>query len=278
MLAMSTARRPAEPTPTPHQGIGARFFCRLGSAVRSAVAGGIALARSRRPSTAPHPNRTPPAAKKPRTPRPSGAATPTRSARRGWIAGWLGRLPVPSRPRAALPDDDAPYTPETHPGFAPEVCELLNTPIEDCDPNELYIVLAVFARCLAESLPPELGMDAQALFGRLWGRFAPPQAEATPEAPASEPPSPAPATPDAPPASPPIQAQAPASSDDTALPADMLPAVLPAASAFHRRRPFSAAIRSRRHRPPERIRPRRPKARPALPARRLCYAACAGPP
>ena len=244
MCPMPTAPHPAEPTLSPHQGVGARFFRRLGSAVRSAVTGGIALARGRRSSTAPHPNRNPPAPRKPRAPRAPTAATSVRAARRGWIAGWFGlagRLPLPSRrPPAAFPDDNAPYTPETHPGFSPEVCELLNTPVEDCDPNELHIVLAVFAQHLAESLPPELGMDAKALFGRLWGRLGAPQAEAWPDdAPAGEPPSPAPTTPEhaAPDAPPPIPAQQPAPADE-AVPqaAGVRPAVPETASAFRRRR------------------------------------------
>ena len=297
---MRTAPHPVEPTSSPHQGVGARFFRRLGGAVRDALAGGIARATGRRRSITARPSRNPPAPeaqaapspRRSRAPHPRRAAAPALPARPGWIARCFGladRLPWLLR-RATSPDDDtAPFTPETHPGFSPEVCDFLNTPVAECDPNELYLALCVLAQCLAESLPPELGMDAKALFSTLWDRLGPPQAEAGPDTPADAPHPPAAAAPE--PAELDAQAPSPQSQAQGSEPADGTPAtaaprttparVSLAGSGFRgSRSPSDGGPSFRRRRSPvERRRPRLRRAPlQALPLRRLCYAACAGPP
>lgn len=193
---MSNAPRPAEPNASPHQGVGARIFRRIGGAVRNAIAG-----RPGRPPAS-RPSRTPPTqdprspAKRPRTPRqPRTTALVPRPARPGWFARWFGgKRPRPESPaRGRRSDRDiGVFTPETHPGFAPEVCELLNTPVEECDPELLCLVFAVFARHLADSLPPELGLDAQALFSTLCDRLGPLPPELRPDAAPADPTPPVP--------------------------------------------------------------------------------------
>ena len=49
------------------------------------------------------------------------------------------------------------------------------------DPILLRLTLVVFAQHLAESLPPELGMDAKALFSTLWDRLGFPLDQAMPD-------------------------------------------------------------------------------------------------
>ena len=63
-------------------------------------------------------------------------------------------------------------TPEAYPGLSPEACAILNTPLEECDPDVLRLVLCALAHHLADVLPPELGMtDGKAVFSALWGRL-----------------------------------------------------------------------------------------------------------
>ena len=119
-----------------------------------------------------------------RRPRPGGRARrpgrapppvpPPRPARPGWLARWFGR----NRRQPALlgrppfPDsDDAPFTPQAYPGLSPEACAILNTPVEDCDPEILRLLLAVLARHIADSMRPELGLDAETLFSTLCDRL-----------------------------------------------------------------------------------------------------------
>lgn len=144
----------------------------------------------RLPSPKPAITRGPEAPRPPRVPRrrsPAPSAPPTRP---GWIARWFGRKPrqpTPSRRRRGRNSENAPFSPETHPGFPPEVCALLNTPVEECDPDLLRLILAALAKHIAESLPPELGMtDAQAVFARLWGRLGGVQPESAPDSAAAE--------------------------------------------------------------------------------------------
>ena len=177
---MCNAPHPAEPASQTHQGVGARFFRRFGGAVRQAIAGGIALAGGRRGQAAPQAGRNPAAPQNPapssrprRTRRPHAAAPPAQPIRPGWFARWFGRhRHQPLDQGCFRGSDSGLFTPETHPGFSPDVCALLNTPIEECDPDLLCLVLAVFAGHLAGNLPPELGMtDAKAVFATLCGRF-----------------------------------------------------------------------------------------------------------
>ena len=178
-----------------HQGVGARFVSRIGGALRNAFAGLTRPRRQRRPA-APPPNAGQPAARDPenspapprrrRAPRPSPTPPPAPSPRPGWIASWFGlrRNPPAASRHQAVPDShDGPITPEAYPHLTPEVCALLNTPVAECDPELLRLTLAVFVRHLAESLPPELGQDAQALFATFWDRLGAPLSQEAADAP-----------------------------------------------------------------------------------------------
>ena len=224
---MPNAPSPAGLFPQLHQGVGARVLHRFGGALRNVIAGGIALTGRLRGPAAPQPSRTPPSPRNPapasqrspapRRPRTAPPAPSPRPARTGWLARWFGRtrLRPASLARLALPDSDhARFTPEAYPHLSPEVCEFLNTPVKDCDPDLLGLVLHMLAQHITETMPPELGLDARALFSTLCDRLAPPPDETWPDAPADDAPSPAPAAPeqgepDAPAAPPsPIQPQA----------------------------------------------------------------------
>ena len=176
---MPAASPPAGLPSQTHKAGGARALSRFRGAVRRVVAGSIALTgRLRRPA-APKPRHTAPAPREMSAPssprrrpalRRSRAAAPVPQpapARPGWLARWFGPHRRSSAPPARPPfadSNDTPFTPESCPGLSPEVCRLLNTPVEDCNPEDLRLVLAVFARHLAETVPPALGLDAEALF------------------------------------------------------------------------------------------------------------------
>lgn len=274
------------------QGVGARFVRRAGSVLRSAFAG-ITRRRGRRRSAAPPQDASQtaaPARKSPtpterqRAPRRSRSVPPAGSSRPGWFARWFARGRSKSRlaRRPAFLDiDDAPFTPEAHPGFTQEVCDLLNTPVDDLDPVLLGLTLAVFAQHLAESLPPELGMDARGLFSTLWDRLGGPLARhasnLAEEGLADETPAnPTDAAPDAPPFRP-DEAQSATSPESAATAAGAGLEIAPASVVM-------AKPRIRRGRPPRRgccsRLPRgSPHRQPFLPPSwRLHYAACAGPP
>ena len=277
-----------------------------GSAVRSVIAGGIAIAGRLRRSAAPEPRRTPPAPRDPAAspaprrprvpPRPRAAAAVAPPRRPGWLARWFG----PRRRQQAAPDrapppdrDDAPFTPQAYPGLSPEACALFNTPVEDCDPAILRVVLAVLARHIADRMGPVLGQDAETLFAALCDRLSTVPGDAGPDAapaaaavPARA--TPAEAAPD-PAATAPAQADQADQADATAAGAAVMRETTPDAAALtgpvrrrsllhdagrplpYRSRPLPYRRRSRLHRG---VRHRRQR----LPSRRLCYAACAGPP
>ena len=281
----------------PHQGVAARFFRRFGGAVRGAIAG-ISRAGSPRRPAEPPPRLTSatvqdpgPAthARRPPAPRRPRATPPAPPARPGWIARWFGltpRKPALSRRRTFPDRDDAPFTPETHPGLSPEACAFFNTPVEDCDPELLRLLLTVLAQQLADVLPPELGMtDAQAVFDTLWGRLAGPLGDTGPDAEPAGQPEDAPASPtDAAPVSPPATLpEAPAAAIPDGMAIAAASAITPDIAGLpkpSRRR--SQSFRRGCRRPFRRGRTRLPRGLrngpPSLPPRRLCYAACAGPP
>ena len=60
---------------------------------------------------------------------------------------------------------------------------MLNTPVEDCDPEMLRLVLAALARHIADTMSADLGMDAEALFSTLCGRLGTLPGEARPDVP-----------------------------------------------------------------------------------------------
>ena len=293
---MPNAPHPAEPTPKPHQGVGARFLHRLGGAVRGVIAGGIALAASRRRPAAPQPRPTtsppadpakPPRPRQPRAPRRPRTAEPAVAPTRpGWIARWFGRnrhhgasFSAPQSPDSG----NGRFTPEAYPHLTPAVCDFLNTPVEECDPDILHLTLTLFARHLAESLPPELGLNAEALFSTLLDRLGSEAGTAQPDAPPPEAPAPDDATHPAPVP----QAERTDPADDTtaavvatgttpdaAFPAG--PAVRGNPPPFDRGRPFRRRPLAHRCRSPDRR--GLPGAPHHPPPRRLYYAACAGPP
>ena len=137
-------------------------------------------------------------------------------------------------------------------------------------------------------MPPELGMDAEALFSTLWGRLGATPGEAGPDAPSAEAPPQAPAAaPDAGPGAPPVTLLQPGGTVAFDV-AGAAPSVVhaptpdtgcPMAPVYRRRRSLSVGSRSLRHR-------RRSGFRRGFPGRvqflqpppRFCYAACAGPP
>lgn len=278
---MPTAPIPAALSSKNPQGVRARIFRRFGGAIRSAIAGGIALTGHLRHPPARRPGRTSPAPqdkapskpRRQRAPRQPSAATPdaspARPARIGWLARWFGpsRRPPARLSRKPRPDRGNPFSPESYP-LNSEVRAFLNTRVEDCDPDLLRLVLAALARHIADSLPPELGTDVQALFATLCGRLG-----AMPEL----------AGPDVPPV-PAQDAEPDAAPEPNAEPQATPGAASPTGAGFRRVRPSPGRSLSFRHRHRSRdchhARMRRlPRDAPQRPpSRRLCYAACAGPP
>jgi len=268
--------------------------------VRSVIAGGITLAGGLRRPAAPQSGRNPPAPRdlaappspsRPRRKRAAAPVPPPRPARPGWLARWFG----PNRPRHASParppfhnGDDTPFTPEAYPGLSPEACAIFNTPVEKCDPDILRLVLAALALHIANSMPPELGMtDAKAMFSTLWGHLGIVPGEAMPDARPAEEPAPAPAAPkDAGPDAPLLQAQRTEPTDDAIAARETPPdAASPTGPVFRPDRSLFDRSRSFRHRRRSFVLRCRARFRRSLPGwlqrpppRRLCYAACAGPP
>jgi len=225
-------------------GVGARLLRRLGGTVCNAVAGGLSLAGVLRRPAAPqsglgHPvgrntAACPVPGKPPRPRRPYTAplappAQQSRPARPGWLARILGRSParpVPASQTPFLDDPDAPFTPETYPGLSQEFCAILNTPLEELDPEILRRLVAAFAATVARAMPPNAAMpDAASLFSTVWDRLAGVLDAATPDAPPTDaPPTDAPSA-DAPPAdAPPADAPPADAPPPDAPPADALPA------------------------------------------------------
>ena len=187
-----------------HAGIGARLIRRIGGAVRNAIAGRLVLAGVlRRPTASPscigrtvagnadaRPASGPTHAT--RRPRATKTVPPSSPARSACLARLLFR-----RRRAAWPippllrdDNDAPFTPEECPGLSPELCTILNTPLEEIDPDTLRVLLAAFARTITDIMPPAAGMmDAHKLFSALYDRFATALDAAMPDAPPQEAPA-----------------------------------------------------------------------------------------
>ena len=296
---MPVALLPAGLPSQPHQGGPASFLTRFTRAVRSAITAG--LARSTRQNT-PKPRTTPPKPSDPaapRAPRRASPATPAPAqqapARPGWFARWFRRTPQPApEARASRPRRNCePFTAQTHPGLRPEVLAFLNTPVAQCDPMLVRIVLSVIAKQAAANMAGQPGSDAQALFEKMWARLAPALDQQAPDAPPAGQPQQAPAAvaepaADAPPAA--ETAEMPAEPADEPAPeaaAPEVPRQTPRpAPAFHRRRTRPARLRPRRRRQPAprcyfhsptRRSPKRATHQPP-PVRRLCYAACAGPP
>ena len=188
--------RTSHPASQSPQGIGARLVRRLGGAVRNALAGGLALAGAlRRPSASQSGFGLPEARNAHARPAPERARTPCRArtappippsqpASAGQGAPCHGRRPPELSSRPLFPAGDVPFTPETVPGLGPELCAVLNTPLQDLDPKILRILLASLAQTIAPSMPPAAGMmDAHSIFLSLWSRLAGALDAAAPDAP-----------------------------------------------------------------------------------------------
>jgi hypothetical protein len=179
-IALQTAGLPSQS----HQGIGARLVRRLGGAVRSAIVTGVTLACTLRRPAVSQTNRDHAAAQNPEAPAPS-------------------RMPVPRRPRTALPGSSllppwlaplltrrhrgsasisrpaflnqgaAPFTPEACPQLSPKACAILNTPLRDCDPKTLELLFSAFAQHLSDLMSPEADItDLASTLPNLWHRLS----------------------------------------------------------------------------------------------------------
>ena len=213
-------------------------------------------------------------------------------ARGGWFARWFGRKPPqpgapagpdkPARQPRARRKKDPLFSPETHPGLTAEDCEFLNTPLGKCDPEKLRVLADALSQQIAAAMGPALGMDADALFATFCERLFLTPGDAAPDAPPAEP---------------------PCTSEDAAEPAShgLKPAIDAVTAAALEAASGSAAVSGPADRQSWRVRHGRPplrfrlvefsrhgrthftqRLRAALhrlpPPRRLCYAACAGPP
>jgi hypothetical protein len=233
------------------------------------------------------------------------------------LAARRHRRPSAATRPAFLNRADAPFTPEAYPQLSPKACAVLNTPRKDCDPKTLELVVSAFTQHINQVMSPEAGITVPAgTLPNLWHRIstalpdtnddtslpATPQAvpatpaDAVPDAPVASPHPPTPPTgltaKDAPCASAGI-VSGPTASDQRAdatitdtAPKPPPDITAPSGPVVHRSRSFRSDTQSFAHRRPRHVRSRAfVHARgvgDALqcqpPPRRLCYAACTGPP
>jgi len=308
-IALHTPGRAAQS----HQGVGARLVRRLGGAVRSAIVSGITLVGALRRPAASQTSRDHAAAQHPETPPPKRVPLPRRP--RAALPAplplppWLAPLLARRRRRPACPNQgDAPFTPEAFPQLSPKACAVLNTPLKDCDPKTLELLVSTFTQYINQVMSPEAGiMDPQATLPNLWHRLSTALADTNldtslPATPGAVPATPADEVPDAPvtpphPSAPPIGPTMPSAKDaprlspvplsgppvsdppadatiTTAAPKTPPDIAAPSAPGRHaslrwRRRPFCRAFFLRSLRDGSQCLP---------PPWRLYYAACTGPP
>ena len=315
---MPTALHIAGLASQPHQGVGARLVRRLGGAVRSVIVRGIALAGTlRRPATPQDPQPPAPRrVRQPRPALPATLLPPPLLAH--LLAARRHRHPATASRHAFLNQGDTPFTPEAYPQLSPKACAVLNTPLKDCDPKTLELVFSAFTQHINQIISPEAGiMDPAVFFPNLWHRLSTALAETKADASLSTtaeavPPTPADTVRDAPlmPPHPPVQApptgptrlwtndaprlapvplSGPTASDHPAAvaPKTQPDIAAPSGPVGHRSRPFrygtqSFARRRRRHvrrcRAFVHARGVRDGLQCVPPPRRLCHAACTGPP
>ena len=167
------------------QGVGARLVRRLGGAVRSAIISGIILAGARRRPAVPQTSRDRPAAqdpeapsapsrvharRRPRTALPAPLSLPPLLAR--LLARRHCRPAAASRP-AYLNRADTPFTPEAFPQLSPKACAVLNTPVKDCDPKTLELLVSALVQHINQVMSPEARItDPAARFPDLWHRIS----------------------------------------------------------------------------------------------------------
>jgi hypothetical protein len=140
-------------TTPPRKGIGARIVRRLGR--MGAVLHGVVAGRLRRRPSRPDRDFSPDADS-------STAARPAHAPRRA------------RRTAFAVPDRhaDLAFTKELFPDLTPGAREFLNTPLEECDPAMLGLVLEALAGAIAGVMTPQEGMrDARDVFLALNSRL-----------------------------------------------------------------------------------------------------------
>ena len=171
MFAMCSPRPPLLAWPTnPARGSGRASpagFSRLGAALRSVVAG-----RPHRPPSGPD-SRTAPNADSLPVARPASAPRQPGRARKGGLARLFRRRPMAAVPEQYREPPDLQFTAEAFPALSPEARAFFNTPLEDCDPAMLGVVLGALAELITGSMTPREGMqDAQDVFLALSSRMA----------------------------------------------------------------------------------------------------------
>jgi hypothetical protein len=160
----------------PRKGFGARVasgFSRVGTALQSAVASGL-----RRSKCDPD-RRTTPDADKPAAARQAHAPRPPSRTRTGVLARlFRRRRTVAVRPEQSHELSDSDVIDEAFPDLCPEARAFFNTPLDECDPELLGIVLEALAEVIARTMAPQEGMsDARDVFLALRGRLAAVQGE-----------------------------------------------------------------------------------------------------
>jgi len=152
---MFTAHPTAGLTSRPRKGIGARVaggFSRLGAALRSVVAGG-----PRRPQSGPD-SRTAPAADSPLAARQARAPRQPGRVRKGGLVRLFGRRALAAVPEPSRKLANFEFTGEAFPELSPEARAFFNTPLEECDPALMGVVLEALAELIAGSMTPREGM------------------------------------------------------------------------------------------------------------------------
>ena len=154
----------------PRKGFGARVaggFSRVAAALRNAVSGGL-----RRPQAGPD-NAATTDADRPAPARPRPPRQPRR-ARTSILARLTGQRRAPAAgPQQPGKPSDSELIDATFPGLRPEVRAFFNTPVGECDPELLGVVLEALAEFIAGAMTPQEGMrDTQDVFQTLSNRLA----------------------------------------------------------------------------------------------------------
>ena len=77
---------------------------------------------------------------------------------------------------------DIRFTPQAFPQLSPEACAVLNTPLKDCDPNTLKLLVSAFTQHINQVMSPQAGItDPAAAFSNLWHRLNAALADANPD-------------------------------------------------------------------------------------------------
>ena len=164
---MFTPPATADLASQPRKGFGARVasgFSRISTALRSAVACGL-----RRPHAGPDSGTAPTAD------RPEAASSEApHPAHAGVLAQLTGRRRAPTAAQRRSQElSDAAFIDASFPGLRPDVRAFFNTPVEQCDPETLRIVLEALAGLIAGAMTPQDGMrDTQDVFLALSTRLA----------------------------------------------------------------------------------------------------------